>query len=326
MEKYQHFTGTVNTLRVRQRLDQVLVQLLHDCSRTQIKAWILDGLVKVNGRIITLPKEKIFGGETVEVCVIVKKVLRWEPQAIRLNIIYEDDHILVINKASDFVVHPGAGHENGTVLNALLDYFPPIAEVPRVGIVHRLDKDTTGLMVVAKTVLAQNRLSRSLQAREITREYEAVAIGHMISGGTVDKPIARHPIQRTHMMIHPTGKPSVTHYRVMEHFRAHTRLRLRLQSGRTHQIRVHMAHINHPLVGDPIYKKRPRLIKGASASFNEALYHFNRQALHATLLKLCHPITTINMEWRVPLPQDMVALIAALKADTEMLKIHMNCL
>jgi 23S rRNA pseudouridine1911/1915/1917 synthase len=164
----------------------------------------------------------------------------------------------VINKPRDLVVHPGAGNPDGTVLNALLHYYPPIADVPRAGIVHRLDKDTTGLMVVAKTVPAQTRLVESLQLREITREYEAVAIGHMTSGGTVEEPISRHPTKRTHMSVHPMGKPAVTHYRIMEHFRIHTRLRLRLETGRTHQIRVHMAHITHPLVGDQVYGGRPR--------------------------------------------------------------------
>ena len=183
----------------------------------------------------------------------IEEEARWEPQDIALDIVYEDSDILVINKPRDLVVHPGAGNPDGTVLNALLHHYPEIADVPRAGIVHRLDKDTTGLMVVAKTVPAQTRLVEALQAREITREYEAVAIGTMTAGGTVEEPIARHSTKRTHMAVHPMGKPAVTHYRIMEHFRAHTRLRLRLETGRTHQIRVHMAYISHPLVGDPLY-------------------------------------------------------------------------
>lgn len=210
-----------------------------------------------------------------------------------------------------------AGNPDGTVLNALLYHYPDIADVPRAGIVHRLDKDTTRLMVVAKTVPAQTRLVESLQLREITREYEAVANGRMTAGGKVEEPISRHPTKRTHMAVNPMGKPAVTHYRVMEHFRAHTRLRLRLETGRTHQIRVHMAHINHPLVGDQLYGGRPRPLKGASDEFRDALREFDRQALHATMLRLYHPITGIQMEWHAPIPDDMVKLIEVLKADAQ---------
>ncbi|CAJ0997209.1 23S rRNA pseudouridine(1911/1915/1917) synthase RluD [Sodalis praecaptivus] len=326
MAQHKHLTGTVNESQLGQRLDQTLAEMFPDYSRSRIKAWILDGRVRVNGRVTAVPKEKMHGGEVVEIQAIIEEEPRWEAQAIPLNIVYEDDDILVINKPRDLVVHPGAGNADGTVLNALLHYFPPIVDVPRAGIVHRLDKDTTGLMVVAKTVPAQTRLVESLQAREITREYEAVAIGTMTAGGTVEQPIARHATKRTHMAVHPMGKPAVTHYRIMEHFRAHTRLRLRLETGRTHQIRVHMAHINHPLVGDPLYGGRPRPPKGASEAFNDVLRRFDRQALHATLLRLYHPITSIEMEWHAPLPQDMVALIAALKEDTELFKESMDWL
>ena len=222
--------------------------------------------------------------------------------------------------------HPGGGNPDGPVLNALLYHYPPMADVPRAGIVHRLDKATTGLMVVAKTVPAQTHLVETLQLREITREYEAVAIGTMTAGGTVNEPMARHSTKRTHMAVHPMGKPATTHYRIMEHFRAHTRLRLRLETGRTHQIRVHMAHINHPLVGDPLYGGRPRPPKGASDAFIAALRGFDRQALHATMLRLYHPITGIEMEWHAPLPQDMVDLIDALKADTHEFRDQMDWL
>lgn len=224
------------------------------------------------------------------------------------------------------MVHPGAGNPDGTVLNALLHHYPAIADVPRAGIVHRLDKDTTGLMVVAKTVPAQTHLVDTLQRREITREYEAVAIGTMTAGGTVDEPISRHSTKRTHMSVHPMGKPAVTHYRIMEHFRAHTRLRLRLETGRTHQIRVHMSHINHPLVGDPLYGGRPRPPKGASEDFITTLRGFDRQALHATMLRLYHPISGIEMEFHAAIPQDMIDLIDALKADTEMFKDQLDWL
>ncbi|HEY0211966.1 23S rRNA pseudouridine(1911/1915/1917) synthase RluD [Acerihabitans sp.] len=317
-------TGVVNESQLGQRLDQALAEMFPDYSRSRIKVWILDGLVQVNGVVLATPKEKVLGGENIEINAVLEEDTRWAAQDIALNIVYEDDDIMVLNKPRDLVVHPGAGNADGTILNALLHYYPPIAEVPRAGIVHRLDKDTTGLMVVAKTVPAQTRLVESLQAREITREYEAVAIGNMTAGGTVEQPISRHPSKRTLMAVSPMGKPAVTHYRIMEHFRVHTRLRLRLETGRTHQIRVHMAHINHPLVGDPLYGGRPRPPKGASDAFVGLLRGFDRQALHATMLRLYHPITSIEMEWHAPLPQDMVELIAAMQADVAMANEHME--
>lgn len=310
-------TATINESQLGQRLDQALAELFPDYSRSRIKEWILDDRVQVNGRLVNKPKEKMLGGEQISIDALIDEDMRFEPQNLPLNIVYEDDDILVINKPRDFVVHPGAGNPDGTVLNALLYHYPDIADVPRAGIVHRLDKDTTGLMVVAKTVPAQTRLVESLQLREITREYEAVANGRMTAGGKVEEPISRHPTKRTHMAVNPMGKPAVTHYRVMEHFRAHTRLRLRLETGRTHQIRVHMAHINHPLVGDQLYGGRPRPLKGASDEFRDALREFDRQALHATMLRLYHPITGIQMEWHASIPDDMVKLIEVLKADAQ---------
>ncbi|AIR85285.1 23S rRNA pseudouridine(1911/1915/1917) synthase RluD [Erwinia sp. S63] len=326
MAQQVQLTATVSEAQLGQRLDQTLAELFPDYSRSRIKEWILERRVSVNGTIIDKPKEKVFGGEQVSIDAEIEEAQRWEAQNIPLNIVYEDDDILVINKPRGLVVHPGAGNPDGTVLNALLYHYPPIADVPRAGIVHRLDKDTTGLMVVAKTVPAQTHLVETLQLREITREYEAVAIGTMTAGGTVNEPMARHSTKRTHMAVHPMGKPATTHYRIMEHFRAHTRLRLRLETGRTHQIRVHMAHINHPLVGDPLYGGRPRPPKGASDAFIAALRGFDRQALHATMLRLYHPITGIEMEWHAPLPQDMVDLIDALKADTHEFRDQMDWL
>ncbi|WJV61636.1 23S rRNA pseudouridine(1911/1915/1917) synthase RluD [Pectobacteriaceae bacterium CE70] len=320
MAQQVQLTAIVAESQLGQRLDQALAELFPDYSRSRIKDWILEQRVQINGNIMNKPKEKVLGGELVTIDALIEEDARWEAQAIALDIVYEDQDILVINKPRDLVVHPGAGNPDGTVLNALLHHYPEIVDVPRAGIVHRLDKDTTGLMVVAKTVPAQTRLVESLQAREITREYEAVAVGTMTAGGSVDEPIARHATKRTHMAVHPMGKPAVTHYRIMEHFRAHTRLRLRLETGRTHQIRVHMAHINHPLVGDPLYGGRPRSPKGASDEFIAVLRGFDRQALHATMLRLYHPISGIQMEWHAPLPQDMVKLIDALKADTEAFK------
>ncbi|OCG22123.1 23S rRNA pseudouridine(1911/1915/1917) synthase RluD [Gilliamella sp. App4-10] len=306
------------------RLDQALSALFPDYSRSRIKDWIVNNKVTVNNAIINKPKERVLGGEKITINAEIEEETYHQPEDIKLDIVYEDDDILVINKPRDLVVHPGAGNPDGTVLNALLHYYPDIARVPRAGIVHRLDKDTTGLMVVAKTVNAQTHLVESLQQREITREYEAVVMGIITAGGMVDQPITRHPTKRTHMAVFPTGKPAVTHYRVMEKYRLHTRLRLRLETGRTHQIRVHMAHIAHPLVGDPLYGGRPRPPKGASESFIQTLRNFDRQALHATMLRLFHPITGDQMEWYAPIPQDMQKLIQALQEDTEQYKDELD--
>lgn len=306
------------------RLDQALAQLFPDYSRSRLKVWIESDLATVNGKIVNKAREKVFGGEIIEVQAETEEEIRFVPQDIPLNIVYEDDDILVINKPKDLVVHPGAGNPDGTVLNALLHHYPQIVEVPRAGIVHRLDKDTTGLMVVAKTLPAQTHLVSALQKRQITREYEAVASGIMTQGGKVDEPMARHPTKRTAMAVHPMGKPAVTHYRIMERFRNYTRLRLRLETGRTHQIRVHMAHIAHPLLGDQLYGGRPRPPKGASAEFLEVLRNFKRQALHAVMLRLEHPITGELMEWHAPLPDDFVELIGALKADYQLYKDELD--
>ena len=298
------------------RLDQVLADLFPEYSRSKLKTWIQDGNVAVNGEVITVPRHKMQMDELVTVQAEMDVQVTSEAQDIALNIVYEDEHILVINKPADLVVHPGAGNPSGTVLNALLNHCPEIDKVPRAGIVHRLDKDTTGLMVVAKTIPAQTHLVDQLQRREMSREYEAVALGTMVAGGIVDAPIGRHATKRTHMAVREMGKPAVTHFRVIEKFRAYTHLRLKLETGRTHQIRVHMAHIKHPLLGDQVYGGRPRLPKGASEEFIAALRGFQRQALHAAQLSLFHPETEEWMTWKAPLPQDMQDLLKAVKKAT----------
>ncbi len=298
------------------RLDQVLADLFPEYSRSKLKTWIQDGNVAVNGEVITVPRHKMQMDELVTVQAEMDVQVTSEAQDIALNIVYEDEHILVINKPADLVVHPGAGNPSGTVLNALLNHCPEIDKVPRAGIVHRLDKDTTGLMVVAKTIPAQTHLVDQLQRREMSREYEAVALGTMVAGGIVDAPIGRHATKRTHMAVREMGKPAVTHFRVIEKFRAYTHLRLKLETGRTHKIRVHMAHIKHPLLGDQVYGGRPRLPKGASEEFIAALRGFQRQALHAAQLSLFHPETEEWMTWKAPLPQDMQDLLKAVKKDT----------
>ena len=298
------------------RLDQALAEMFPDYSRSRLKDWILAGNVTVDGKVVTKAREKVLGGEHIMIDAEVEAEVRFEPQDIKLNIAYEDDDILVINKPADLVVHPGAGNPDGTVLNALLHHCPQLEVVPRAGIVHRLDKDTTGLMVVAKTIAAQTNLVDALQHREITREYEAVANGLMTAGGKVDEPIGRHATKRTHMAVTVSGRPSVTHYRVMEKYRLHTRLRLRLETGRTHQIRVHMAHITHPLVGDPVYGGRPRPPKNATPELLDYLRNFKRQALHATMLSLYHPITGELMTWHAEIPDDFKKLVEVLKEDS----------
>ncbi|MBA6289644.1 23S rRNA pseudouridine(1911/1915/1917) synthase RluD [Colwellia sp. MB3u-4] len=318
-EIIQH-RDTVPESCLGKRFDQTLAVMFPDYSRSRLKEWILAGHITVDGLVVDRPREKMFGGEEVAIDTQVESEVRFQAQDLPLNIVYEDDDILVINKPAGFVVHPGAGNPDGTVLNALLHHCPQLDVVPRAGIVHRLDKDTTGLMVVAKTIAAQTNLVESLQAREITREYEAIASGIMTAGGLVDQPIGRHATKRTHMAVTFSGRPSVTHYRVMEKFRLHTRLRLRLETGRTHQIRVHMAHITHALAGDPVYGGRPRPPKNASEELREMLQQFKRQALHAAMLSLYHPITGVQMTWHADVPEDMVALADMLRKDT---KIHL---
>lgn len=298
------------------RLDQVLAELFPDYSRSRIKSWIQANQVRINGIIESKPRVKLMGGEQVDIDAELQEDVQHQAEHIALNILYEDDDILVLNKPAGLVVHPGAGNQTGTLLNALLHHTPESAEVPRAGIIHRLDKDTSGVMVVAKTVPAQTALVAAMQQRLITREYEAVCHGTLTGGGMVDAPIGRHQTQRTLMAIDEDGKPAVTHYRVMEKFRAHTRLRLRLETGRTHQIRVHMQSLHHPLVGDPVYGGRPRPPKDASEDFRAKLRSFQRQALHAALLKLDHPSTGETMEWQAPIPDDMRALVETLRADT----------
>ena len=310
-------TNTVKYSQLGQRLDQAIAELFADFSRSRLKEWLLDGKVQVNGEVVTKPRTKVMGGEEITLQAELEDEERWEAQDIPLDIVYEDEDIIVINKPRDFVVHPGAGTPDGTVLNALLHHYPDIAEVPRAGIVHRLDKDTTGLMVVAKTVPAQTRLVRALQKRNITREYEAIAIGRMTAGGKVDKPIGRHSTKRTLMAVAPMGKPAVTHYRVAEHFREHTRIRLRLETGRTHQIRVHMSYLQHPLLGDTAYGGRARIPTGASEELTEMIRGFDRQALHAVMLRFDHPVTGEELEFHAPVPDDMVEMTEALRKDTE---------
>jgi 23S rRNA pseudouridine1911/1915/1917 synthase len=303
------------------RLDQVIADLFPEYSRSRLKEWILAEKVTVDGVVVTKAREKLTGNEQIEIQAELEVEVQHQAEAIELDIVYEDDDILVINKPADLVVHPGAGNQSGTILNALLHHYPDIELVPRAGIVHRLDKDTTGLMVVAKTIPAQTQLVADLQERIVTREYEAVCLGTLTAGGTVDEPIGRHPTKRTSMAVNQFGRESTTHYRVIEKFREHTYIRLRLETGRTHQIRVHMAHIKHPLVGDYQYGGRVKLPKGASEEFIAAIRGFRRQALHARMLRFYHPTNGEEMTFEAPLPDDFVDLLKAMKADK---KAHLD--
>ncbi|WP_010321663.1 23S rRNA pseudouridine(1911/1915/1917) synthase RluD [Marinobacterium stanieri] len=296
------------------RLDQAAAQLFPDYSRSRIQNWIKDGTLKVDGEA-KRPRDKLNGGEAISVRTELPRIEEHEGEAIPLDIVHEDDDILVINKPAGLVVHPAAGHDSGTLMNALLHHCPDIDQVPRAGIVHRLDKDTTGLMVVAKTIAAQTELVSQLQERSMGREYEAVVNGVMTGGGSVDEPLGRHSKNRQKMAVVGLGKEAVTHYRVLEKFRAHTHIRLKLETGRTHQIRVHMAHINYPLVGDQMYGGRFRLPKGCSPTMQKVMRNFRRQALHAKKLELWHPGTGELVSWEVDLPEDMQKLLDVLKKD-----------
>ncbi len=301
------------------RLDQAVAKLFPEYSRSRLQNWIKNGELRVDGKQLRA-RDKLLGGEQIEIGAQLQAEERWQPEAIELDVVYEDPQILVINKPAGLVVHPAAGHQDGTLLNALLHHCPEVATVPRAGIVHRLDKDTTGLMVVAKTLEAQTELVAQLQERSMGREYEAVVQGVMTGGGCVDEPMGRHPKNRQKMAVFPMGKEAVTHYRVLQKFRGHTHIRVKLETGRTHQIRVHMSHINYPLVGDPVYGGRFRLPKGITPELQEGLRGFKRQALHAKKLELFHPTTGELMSWEVDLPEDMQGLLATLKTDARSLE------
>ena len=301
------------------RLDQALVRFFPEYSRSRLQEWITQQQVKVNGAFATT-KQKVWGGEKLE--VTPQSHPSEQPhlaEDIALDIVYEDDALLVLNKPAGLVVHPGSGNWEGTLLNALLHHAPQLAEVPRAGIVHRLDKDTSGLLVVAKTLTAQTALVRQLEARSVQREYLALVHGEMTRSGKVDAPVGRHPTQRVKMAVVESGKPAITHYQIEAKFpttstgsgQGCTLLRCRLETGRTHQIRVHLAHLKHPLVGDSVYIKGPQK---CVPQLRELLNNFPRQALHATRLALEHPVSGELMEWQAPLPQDMQQLLKQIKA------------
>ncbi|GED23880.1 23S rRNA pseudouridine(1911/1915/1917) synthase RluD [Halomonas halmophila] len=301
------------------RLDQVAAELFSDYSRERLKAWIKQGALTVDG-VPARPRDRVHGGEWLALTVELEEEARFEPQDIPLQVVFEDDDVLIIDKPPGLVVHPAAGNPDGTLLNGLLHHCNALASVPRAGIVHRLDKDTSGLMVVAKTLAAQHALVEQLQARTVSREYDAVTVGQMTAGGRVDAPIGRHPGDRKRQAVNESGKPAVTHYRVIERFRAHTHVRCRLETGRTHQIRVHLAHLRYPLIGDPVYGGRLKLPAGAGDTLKEVLREFPRQALHARKLAFVHPSTGATMTLRAPLPDDLLMLLDFLRDDRETMR------
>lgn len=297
------------------RLDQAAAAVFPDYSRSRLQAWIKSGSLTVDGQTMR-PRDKVTVDALLEVDAELEQEVGWQPQEIALDIIYEDDAIIVLNKPAGLVVHPAAGHADGTLVNALLSHAPELAQLPRGGIVHRLDMETSGVMVVARTLAAHHHLVEQLQARTVKREYCAVCIGAMTGGGTVDASMGRHPRQRKKMAVVASGgKAAITHYRVEQRFGHHTQIAVNLETGRTHQIRVHMAHRHNPLVGDPVYGGRPRIPPGASQQLMSALRGFPRQALHARQLALLHPSSNDLVEFDCELPEDMVELLNILRRE-----------
>ena len=298
------------------RFDQALAEMFPDYSRSRLSGWIKSGAVTLDGAQAP-PRQLLRGGEQVLLQVELENEVTSTPEAIALDIVHEDEHLLVLNKPAGLVVHPGAGNPAGTLLNALLHHDPRLAELPRAGIVHRLDKETSGLMVVARTLPAYTALVDLLSRHEVERQYEAVVLGTMVSGGTVDAPIGRSMGDRLRQAVRDEedGTRAVTHYRLRERFRAHSLLQCQLETGRTHQIRVHMAHINHPLLGDPMYGGGLKLPRGASPELIAELRGFRRQALHAERLSFVHPISGEALSFSAERPADQEQLIVALRAD-----------
>ncbi len=333
MTNTEHLSQVIPDELGGKRLDQALAAMFPDYSRARLQRWIKDGHVTVDGSQLR-PKDQIRGGEQVELSVVLEEETSWRPQKLPLDIVYEDEAVIVINKPAGVVVHPGAGNMDGTLSNALLHYAPELESVPRAGIVHRIDKETSGLLMIARTLVAQKSLAEQLQARTVEREYWALSQGVMTAGGTVDAPIGRHPVNRTRQAVVENrvilngeadseyigrearnAKEAITHYRVLEKFRAHTYVKVKLETGRTHQIRVHMAYINYPLVGDSVYGGRLRIPPKVTPELDAALRGFRRQALHAARLGFVHPKTGESVEWQVPLPEDMAKLIEACRQD-----------
>ena len=310
-QQSEHLEASVPEEMAGKRFDQVLALLFSDYSRSRIQQWIKKGDATLDG-VARLPRYRVTGGEHAIVIATFDIDERLQPQPIELAVVHEDEHILVINKPAGLVVHPGAGNPDGTLVNALIHFDAKLQAIPRAGVVHRLDKDTSGLLVVARTLTAHKVLVEQLKEHQIARGYEAIVHGVMTGGGTIDAPIARHRTQRTRMAVNDTGRPAITHFRVKSRLAFHTHVTLQLQTGRTHQIRVHLTHIGYPIVGDQTYGGRQRVPAGGEQSVIDALRTFKRQALHASRLTLNHPITARALSVCAPLPRDMQALLDTL--------------
>ncbi len=294
-----------------QRIDTALSEMLPDYSRSKISSWVRSGMATIKGKPFK-PKDKADGDEIVTLSIIKEPSVEWSAENIKLDVVYQDEDIIVVNKPAGLVTHPGSGNWTGTLANALLHYDSGLQNLDRAGIVHRLDKNTSGLMVVARSEVAQKYLSEQIQEHQVSREYSAIVYGHMISGGTIDEPIGRDPKDRIKQAVVDNGKIALTHYRVIDRFSHHTHVKAVLETGRTHQIRVHMSHIGHPLVADPMYGGRLRFPKKADEKLKDALKGFNRQALHSRKLALKHPVSGELMSWEAPLPKDLQQLLEVL--------------
>ena len=297
-----------------ERIDGVIAQMLPDYSRSKITAWIRSGALLIGGKIVK-PKDKVLGDEIATLTIKTQRLNTWQAQSIAdipLDIVFEDKDMIVLNKPAGLVTHPGAANWTGTLANMLLHFDPSLQQLERAGIVHRLDKNTSGLMVVARNALSQKNLIEQLQTHRVSREYSAIVYGHMIAGGTIDAPIGRHPTERVKQAVVNNGKAAITHYRVIERFAHHTHVKAVLETGRTHQIRVHLSHIGHPLIADPTYGGKVRFPKQAQAQLKSTLRALNRHALHAKKLRLTHPISGNVMSWKVPLPKDLQHLLQVL--------------
>ncbi|HAN81183.1 MAG TPA: 23S rRNA pseudouridine(1911/1915/1917) synthase RluD [Gammaproteobacteria bacterium] len=294
------------------RIDQVLARLMPDYSRARLSQWLINGQILVNG-VALKPKNKVLGGENIAVKAELEPQVGWSAETIPLDVVHADKDLIIVNKPAGLVVHPGHGNPSGTLVNALLDLYPELEEIPRAGIVHRLDKDTSGILAVARSLEAQTNLVRQLKDRSMTRQYCALVYGHPSKEGTIDAPIDRHRLQRTKMTVVFSGKPAVTQYRLTETTAHFAWLDVKLETGRTHQIRVHMTHIGHPLVGDPVYRQGRLGLGHATREVRALIDGFPRQALHARRLGLIHPTRDEPVEFEAPIASDLIDLLIALK-------------